>query len=60
MIEDLAVEDDYMPAVGTEDRLVAALDIDNAEPAHPKTEIAVREIACVVRAAVAELVARGH
>jgi hypothetical protein len=41
MIEDLAIEDDRMPAAGTEDRLVPAFDIDDAEPAHSKAEIIV-------------------
>ena len=59
MIEDLAVEDDRVAAVGAEDRLVAALDVDDAEPAHAEAEIAVDEIAGIVGAAMANRVAGG-
>ena len=57
MVEDLAVEDDRMPTVGAQDRLVAAFDIDDAEPAHAEAEVTVSQIAGVVGPAVAQPVA---
>ena len=45
MIDDLAIEDDRQAAVGADDRLMAARDIDDAEPAHAEAEVAVDEMA---------------
>ena len=52
VIDDLAVADDRIASVGTGDRLMAVLGVDNAEPAHAEPEIAVDERACVVGSAV--------
>ena len=60
MIVDLAVEDDSIALVGTEDRLMAAHDVDDAEATHSEAEVAVREVARIVGAAMANSVAGGH
>ena len=57
MIDDLAVEHDRVAAVGAEDRLVPALDVDDAEPAHAEAEITVGEIAGVIGTAMEQPVA---
>ena len=59
MIDDLAVEHDRMAAVGAEDRLVSAGDVDDAEPAHAEAEVAVDQIAGIVGSAMAQAVAVG-
>src|SRR6476661_5155838 len=55
MIDDLAVADDRITPVGAGNRLVPMFDIDDAEAAHPKAEIAVHQAAGVVRSAVNQL-----
>src|SRR4051794_38870532 len=59
MIEDLAVENDRVTFIGAEDGLMAPLDVDDAEPAHPEAEIAVGQISVLVRTAMANPVAGG-
>jgi hypothetical protein len=59
MIVDFAVGDDRVATVGREDRLMPALDVDDAETAHPEAEIAVGKIAFVVRPALPQPVALG-
>src|SRR5689334_4536000 len=56
-VDDLSVEHDRIAAVGAQDRLVPAFDIDDAEPAHAEAEVPVGEVARVVRTAADEAVA---
>ena len=42
VVVDLAVEDDRIPAILRGDRLMAAGDVDDGEPAHAEAEIPVR------------------
>jgi hypothetical protein len=59
MVHDLAVADDCEPAVRTEDRLVSAREVDDAEASHSKAEITIDMDALVVGAAVDEWAALG-
>jgi hypothetical protein len=52
VIDDLAVADDRVPIVPACDRLVPAIDVDDAEAAHSKAEIAVDGNAKIVRTAM--------
>jgi hypothetical protein len=60
MVVDFAVEDDGVAAIGREDRLMSAGDVDDAQAAHTETEIAVGQRAAVVRATVDHSVALPH
>ena len=55
VIDDLAVADDRIASVRAGDRLVAVLEVDDAEPAHAEAEIAVDEIAGVVGTAMDQM-----
>src|SRR5438067_1929619 len=57
MIDDLAVEDDRVAAVGAEHRLMPAFDVDDAEAAHAEAEVAVDQVAGVIRTPVLETIA---
>ena len=59
IVVDLAVEDDLHGAVFVADRLVAGLQVDDAEAIHPEAERAVGQQARLVGAAVLDGVAHG-
>ena len=48
IVVDFAIEDDDVTSVLAEDRLIASLQIDDAEPTHAEAEIAVHEGALAV------------
>ncbi len=66
VIVDFAVEDQRVAAVGRMERLMPAIDVDDAQPPHPEAEIAVGHHALIVGPAVQDRVAlrsnegRGH
>ena len=57
VVVDLAVEDDRVAAILRGDRLMAAGDVDDGEATHAEAEIAVDELAAVVRSAMDDAVA---
>ena len=54
VVVDLAVEDGHERAVLVGDRLMAALDVDDAQAAHAQPHVVVEVKALVVRASVAQ------
>ena len=60
VIVDLAIEDDLQRAIFVGQRLVAAVNIDDFQPAHRQADIAFDEIAVVVRPAMAQPVVHGR
>ena len=57
VVVDLAVEDDPDRLVFVGDRLVPALQVDDAEPAHADADVPVHVLAVVVGSTMAQLVA---
>ena len=57
MVVDLAVEDDRIASVGRLHRLMAASDVDDAEPSHAEAEIAIDHLPAVVGPTMHDLVA---
>ena len=57
VVVDFTVEDDGKTTVGRFDRLMSARDVDDAEPPHPESEIAIDQHAFIVGTAMADRVA---